>query len=108
MDTSRVDGVRLHIDAGTDGREVLVLPLLREATPLDVGEVLFFPVGGAPRLHDGLGVRRGGVAGGAAHLCWSCSRESCVLVLVAARGGLRASPGRKVFCGPVGRSALDL
>ena len=67
LETTRVDGVRLHIDAGTDGGEVLVLALLRETTPLDVGEVLFFPVGRAPRLHDGLGVGRGGVAGGAAH-----------------------------------------
>ncbi len=61
-------------DAATDGGEVLVLALLREAAPLDVGEALLFSVRGAPRLHDGLGVggRRGG--GGAAHLCWR-SRE---------------------------------
>ena len=67
MDTSRVDGVRLHIDAGTDGGEVLVLPLLLEAGPLDVGQALLFSVRGSSGLHDGLGVRRGVVGGGAAH-----------------------------------------
>ena len=67
MDTSRVDGVRLHIDAGTDGREVLVLALLREATPLDVGQALLFSVRGSSRFHDGLGVRGRGGGGGAAH-----------------------------------------
>ena len=51
--------------------KVLVLALLREATPLDVGQALLLSIRGSSRLHDGLGVgrRRGG--GSAAHLCWS-------------------------------------
>ena len=59
------------MDAVTDGREVLVLALLRETTPLDVGEALLFSVRGSARLHDGLGVRGRGGGGCSAHLCWS-------------------------------------
>ena len=56
----------------SDGRKVLVLALLRETRPLDVGQALLFSVRGPSRLHNGLGVGRRGGGGGAAHLCWSC------------------------------------
>jgi len=67
------------------GGEVLVLALLREAAPLDVGEALLFSIRGAPRLHDGLGVGGRGGGGGAAHLCWSC-RELLLMGVCAALG----------------------
>ena len=57
----------------SDGGEVLVLALLLEAGPLDVGEALLLAVGGPPRLHDGLGVRGRGRGGGAAHFA-GCPR----------------------------------
>jgi hypothetical protein len=51
----------------SDGREVLVLALLLEAGPLDVGEALLLAVSGAFRSHNLLRVRRRGRGGGAAH-----------------------------------------
>ena len=67
MTTSRLNEVKApqHLKTPrSDGREVLVLPLLLEAGPLDVGEALLLPIGGPSRLHDELGVRRGICGGG--------------------------------------------
>ena len=51
----------------SDGREVLVLPLLLEAGPLDVGEALLLSVRGSFGRHNFLRVGRCRGGGGAAH-----------------------------------------